>query len=223
MRQFWWCELSLFSKYSYREKEACRDNIKQGWDRQQRRFRLRARWNKTHDVPLKPTSAAGLYKYTCFFLCLVFTSISFCNTVSAWSCLVWPTVSLFCLSGKGLAWRFHALFSVSPFCLWGWWGTVSKFCLFSSLTVYVSPSLFLKSLFLVPVFAKNSLHLYILFHVVPLYNYSFPSSIAFACLSFYFREPLLSAGPGVLPSVQDDMSGWRDTSCVDPFDTYSSY
>lgn len=50
-----------------------------------------------------------------FFLCLVFTSVSCCNTVSAWSCLVWPTVSLFCLSGKGLAWRFHALFSVSPF------------------------------------------------------------------------------------------------------------
>lgn len=50
-----------------------------------------------------------------FFLCLVFTSVSFCNTVSAWSCLVWPTVSLFCLSGKGLAWRFHALFSVFPF------------------------------------------------------------------------------------------------------------
>lgn len=72
--------------------------------RQERcRFRFRARWNETHDVPFKPTSAAGLFKYTCFFspLFLVFTSISLCN-ISAWSRLLWPTVSLLGLSWRGV-------------------------------------------------------------------------------------------------------------------------
>lgn len=43
-----------------------------------------------------------------------FTSIFVCTTVFASSCLPWPTVSLFCHSGKCLASHFHALFSVSP-------------------------------------------------------------------------------------------------------------
>ncbi|TNN25481.1 hypothetical protein EYF80_064388 [Liparis tanakae] len=61
--------------------------------------------------------------------------------------------------------------------------------------------------------------LQILFHVAPLCNYSSPSSIALAFLFLHFRELLLSAGHVVLPSVQDDMSGCRDTSC----DTCSPY
>lgn len=78
------------------------------------------------------------------------------------------------------------------------------------------PHFLFMSVFLAPIFTKPPPppNLEILFHVVPLCNYCFPSSIAFACLFLYFREPLLSAGHGVLPSVQDDMSGWRDTSFV---------
>lgn len=44
-----------------------------------------------------------------------FCLCSFCNKVSAWSCLLWHYVSLLCHSGLGLAWRFHALFSATPF------------------------------------------------------------------------------------------------------------
>lgn len=65
--------------------------------------------------PSNPTTWQDSTNTPAFSLFLVFTSISFCNIVSAWSCLPWPTVSFFCRSGKGLAWRFHALFSVSPF------------------------------------------------------------------------------------------------------------
>ncbi len=45
-----------------------------------------------------------------FFLFLVFTSFSFCSIVSAWSCLLWPTVSLFCRSSPGV----FTLYFLSP-------------------------------------------------------------------------------------------------------------
>jgi len=153
-----------------------------------------------------------------FYSSLVFIGLSFCNIVSAWSFLVWPTVSLSCFSGKTLALRFHALFSVSPFASQDSGVQFQNCCLFSSLFMY-PPSLLLELFFLVPFFfCQDSLHLWILFHVVPFYNYSFPSSIAFACLLHYFWEPPLFVRLGVLPSV----SGWRDTLCVDPFDRCSS-
>lgn len=64
--------------------------------------------------PSNPPTRQDSTNTPAFFLLLVFTSVSFCNIVSAWSCLLWLPVLLFCRSGKGLAWRFHALFSVSP-------------------------------------------------------------------------------------------------------------
>lgn len=92
--------------------------------------------------PSNPPTRQDSTNTPAFFFFLVFTSISFCNIVSAWSCLLWPTVSLFCRSGKGLVWRFHALFSVSPFASED--GGVQ----------FVSPSLLLRSLFVAPTFAK---------------------------------------------------------------------
>lgn len=169
--------------------------------------------------PSNPPARQDSTNTPAFFLFLVFTSISFCNIVSAWSCLPRPTVSLFCCSGKGLAWRFHALFSVPPFASED--GEVHSQNVV--VTVHVSPLLLVGSDFLVPIFLEPRFVFKLPFMLTLLCNYSFPSSIAFACFFLYFREPLLSAGHGVLPSVQDDMSGWRDTSCVRPFNTYRLY
>lgn len=229
----------LCSKCSYRETEACRDNTKRDRQRQERCcFRFRARWKETHDVPLKPTSAAGLNKHTCFSLsswfyshfflkhsiCPELSSLAHCFTLlPLWHgpCLVFSR-SIFFLPFLPLrmeGYSLHVLFSLFFFHLW--------------LFIYPHSCLLLKSLFLAPFFFFfyqfisflffDSLHLSILFHVIPLYNYSSPPSIAFACLLLYFRAPLLSAGPGVLPSVQDDMSGWRDGSSLKPLFAYTLY
>lgn len=79
----------------------------------------------------------------------------------AWSCLVWPSVLLSCFSGKGLAWHFHALFSVARFA--SEHGGVLFFFSFAfysfHLCLYI-PSLILKSLFLAPFFiCQDSPHL----------------------------------------------------------------
>lgn len=140
------------------ETEACRANKK--WDgEEQKRYSLsfRAVWNKTHDVPLKPTS--GVYKYTCFSPSCFFTSDSFCSMLSAWSCLVWPSVLLSCFSGKGLAWHFHALFSVARFASEHGGALFFSHLLFTLfIFVYISPHLFSNHSFLLPfLFAKTPL------------------------------------------------------------------
>lgn len=134
------CVFCIFG-YSCKEKKARRVNMKHDGERQERCcFRFRARWNETHDVPLKPTNVAGLYKHTCFFsLFLVFTSFSFCNIVCAWSFLLQPTVSLFCRSGKGLTWRFHALFFCPHLCLWGQWGYCLRILSFFIFRLFTYP------------------------------------------------------------------------------------
>lgn len=172
----------------YRETEACRANKK--WDgEEQKRYSLsfRAVWNKTHDVPLKPTS--GVYKYTCFSPSCFFTSDSFCSMLSAWSCLVWPSVLLSCFSGKGLAWHFHALFSVARFA--SEHGGVLFFflicfLLFSSLFIYLltySQITLSCSLFYLPRLPSslNSLS-------CCLYNYSFSSIRRFCVPLTLFPE-----------------------------------
>lgn len=135
------CWDGLFVFLGNRENESSRDNRKRNTERKgQERccFRFKAGWNETHDVPLKPTSAAGLYKYTCFPpLSVVFTSPSFWNTVSAWSCLVWPSVLLPCLTGKGPTLCFYALFYVSHIASQNSGMKSQIFGLFSSLTFYV--------------------------------------------------------------------------------------
>lgn len=118
----------------------------------------------------------------------------------------------------------RSIFCLPFFCLWGRRGTVSEFCLsfYSVFDCLCIPITFCTHhAFLCLFFAKPPFILKFSFMLTRLCNYSFPSSIAFACSFLYFREPLLSAGHGVLPSVQDDMSGWRDASRVDRFYTYS--
>lgn len=81
-------------------------------DRKECSFGLGARWDETHDVPFKHTATAGLHKYTCFLpFTFVFTTISFSNPVSAWSCLTQPTVRHPVPLARG-----SPLFSRSIFC-----------------------------------------------------------------------------------------------------------
>lgn len=134
-------------------------------------------------MPLKPTS--GVYKYTCFSPSCFFTSDSFCSMLSAWSCLVWPSVLLSCFSGKGLAWHFHALFSVARFASehGGVLFFLICFLLFSSLFIYpltYSQITLSCSLFYLPRLPSslNSLS-------CCLYNYSFFHPSPLLCASYF--------------------------------------
>lgn len=139
-----------------------------------------------------------------------FCLCSFCNTVSTWSSLLWHSVSLLCHSGRGLAWRFHALFSTTPLFflplrMMGHHLRILSFFIFGGLcTLLTLAQINLScSYFLLPFIFRNSLSCCPSSFVITL-----PPVLRcfFACLHLYFREPLLSAGHGVLPSVQDDMS-----------------
>ena len=85
-----------------------------------------------------------------FLLFLVFTCTSFCNVVSAWSSSGPLFHSSVALAEVCLA------FSVSPFASEDG-GVQSQCCIFSSFTLYVSPSVLLWPLFLAHIFfAKSS-------------------------------------------------------------------
>lgn len=221
-RHFLMCFLYFWTIPTERKRHAESTWSETGRDRKDVASDLEPDETRHMMCPSNPPTRQDSTNTPAFFLFLVFTSICLCNIVSAWSCLLWPTVSLFCRSGKDLAWRFHALFSVSPLASEDGGVQSQNFVCFH-LWLFMYPFTFAQITLSCSYFRQASLHLQILFHVVPLCNYSFPSSIAFACLFLYFREPLLSAGHGVLPSVQDDMSGWRDTSCVHPLNIYSPY
>lgn len=88
------------------------------------------------------------------------------------------------------------------------------------LSVELSPSLLLRWCSLAPIFSKPPIIFKFSF-MLTLFVITFSSPpLLFPCLFLYFCWPPQSAGHGVLPSVQDDMSGWRDTSCVVPSNTY---
>lgn len=147
--------------------------------------------------PSKPTNAAGLYKYTLFFfLFLVFTSISFCNIVCAWSCLLWPTVLLFCLTGKGLA--CHFLSPLLPLWTVGYSIRISSLFMFDCLDIPLTFAQISSCLF-----CRASLHLLILFHIVPRYEYFFHLPSLLSVTSTISRSPccLLSIVSGHLCSM----------------------
>lgn len=184
---------SLFLRHSYREKWACRDNIKR--DRKDVASDLEPDERRHMMCPSNPPARQDSSNTPAFFLFLVFTSISLCN-ISAWSRLLWPTVSLFGLSWRGV-FTLYFLTSLLP---------VRKVeCSLRILSLFISDCLCIPLTFAQINLSCSCFFFFCqaLFQVDPLCNYLFPFSIAFACIFLYFRETLLYAGHGVLPSVQE--------------------